>query len=107
MLATNIMLDMGANCLKYLRNLPSLIEEKFLRGEHITRHQRGLWNGIWFNMLTETTFMKYGKGPRGLIGIMLQKHSVKQWTCSLHISTQILKDSDEMCGGIQKEVTST
>ena len=49
--------------------------------------------------------MKYGKGPRGLIGIALQQLSVKKWGDSLHVSPQILKDLDEMHGGIQKEVT--
>ena len=81
-----------------MRKFPSLKEEKFLRGEHITRHQQGLWS-------IETIFMKYGKGPRGLIGITLQQRSVKKWAYSLHISTQVLKDLDEMRGGIQKEVT--
>ena len=65
----------------------SLIEEKFFHNEHITRHQQGLWNDIWSDMLIETTFMKYGTGPRGLIDITLQQCSVKKWDYSLHVST--------------------
>ena len=79
-----------------MKNLPSEIEERFLRGEHTTRHQRGLWNGIWSDMHIETTFMKYGKGPGGLIGVTLQQRSVKKWAYSLHVTTQILKDLAEM-----------
>ena len=79
-----------------MRNLPPEIEERFLRGEHTTRHQRGLWNGIWSDMLIETTFMKYGKGPGGLIGVTLQQRSVKKWAYSLHVTTQILKDLEDM-----------
>ena len=36
----------GTYYLNDMRKLPSSIEKKFLRGEHTTRHRRGLWNGI-------------------------------------------------------------
>ena len=60
------------------------------------RHQRGLWNAIWSAMFIETTFMRYGKGPGGLIGVTLKPKAVKKWANSLHICTQVLKDLDEM-----------
>ena len=89
-----------------MRRLPSSIEKKCLRGEHTTRHRRELWNGICSDMLIETTFMKYGKGPGGLIGITLQQGSVKKWAYSLHVLTQILHDLDEMRNARStKEVT--
>ena len=37
----------------YLRNtetLPCEVLEKFMKGEHVMRHQEGYWNGIWSNM---------------------------------------------------------
>ena len=52
----------------YLRNMEKLPQEvllKFMKGEHVMRHQQGNWNGIWSGMYIETTFMCYGKGPGG------------------------------------------
>ena len=62
--------------LYYLRSseaLPDEICRQFLQGEHVTRHLAGAWNGMWTDMMIETTFMRYGKGPRGLIGITLKQ----------------------------------
>ena len=47
-------------------------------------------------MFIETTFMKYGKGPGGLVGVTLQPNVVKKWANRFHITTQILKDLDDM-----------
>ena len=47
--------------LVYLRSMEKLegdILDRFMRGEHVTRHQRGLWNGMWTDMYLETTCMR-------------------------------------------------
>ena len=67
-----------------------------MKGEHIMRHEQGHWNGIWSNMYIETTFMHYGKGPGGIVGVTLKPNVVKKWANSLHIPTEILKDLDNM-----------
>jgi hypothetical protein len=38
-----------------MKRLPEYIFQKFLKGEHVTRHQRGYWNGMWSDMFIETT----------------------------------------------------
>ena len=48
--------------------LPSKVEQQFLRGERILHHMEGLWNGIPSDQFIETTWMKRGKGPSGIIG---------------------------------------
>jgi len=55
--------------LRQMENLPEDVLSHFGAGEHIMRHQAGLWNGIWSDMFIETTFMRYGHGPGGLAGI--------------------------------------
>ena len=40
--------------------------------------------------------MRYGKGPRGIVGVTLQPNLVREWGNSLHITTQTLKDLDNM-----------
>ena len=60
------------------------------------RHQQGHWNGVWSDMYIEATFMHYGKGPGGIVGVTLKPGVVKKWANSLYICTEILKDLDEM-----------
>lgn len=40
--------------------------------QHVTRHQKGYWNGIWSDMFIESTFMCYGKGPGSTVEVTLQ-----------------------------------
>ena len=60
------------------------------------RHQTGLWNGMWSDMFIETTFMRYGHGPGGLIGITVKPSALKHWALSLHICSHLIKDLAEM-----------
>ena len=67
--------------LYYLRNMesmPKFCQGQFLKGEHFMGHAPGLWNGIWSDMFIKKTFMSYGHGKRGIIGVT-SKHS----KCSL------------------------
>ena len=85
--------------LYYLRSseaMPDEICRQFLQGEHVTRHLAGAWNGMWTDMMIETTFMRYGKGLRSLIGITLKPNVMKTWALSLHICCRIQKDIREM-----------
>ena len=79
-----------------MHRLPDDVLEKFLKGEHVMRHNPGLWNGIWSAMFIETTFMRYGKGPGGIVGVMLKASTVKRWALSLHIISRIESDNEEM-----------
>ena len=60
-----------------MEKLPKHILESFLKGEHVMRHQESYWNGKWSDMLIKTTFMKYGKGPGGLVGVTLEPKTMK------------------------------
>ena len=51
---------------------------------------------MWSDMFIETTFMRYGKGPGGLIGITLKPEVVKKWAYSLQICTKILHNLQKM-----------
>ena len=64
------------------RNIETLtceVLEKFLKGQHVMRHQKGYWNGIWSDMFTKTTFLRYVKGPGGIVGVTLKPNVVKKW----------------------------
>lgn len=79
-----------------MERLPREILAEFLLGHHVMRHRRGLWNAIWSDMYIETTFMRYGKGPGGLIGITLKPSTVTRWALSLHICSLLLQDISSM-----------
>ena len=82
--------------IRCMNKLPPGVLRKFMAGEYVMRHQKGIFNGIWSDMHIETTFMRHGKGPRGLVGITLKPKAVKQWSLSLHACSQILQDLEEM-----------
>ena len=88
--------------LYYLRSMESLPKEelsKFMKGEHAMHHVPGLWNGIWSDMYIETTFMRYGHGPGGIIGITLKPETLKTWALSLHICSRLQQDIANFAGG--------
>ena len=36
-----------------------------MKGEHVMHHSAGLWNGIWSDIMIETTLIRYGHAPGG------------------------------------------
>ena len=71
-----------------MHKFPGNILDDFMKGEHVMRHQDGLWNSIWSDMLIETTNMRYDKGPDEMIGATTKPRSVQIWS-------EILKDLDQ------------
>lgn len=97
-------------CLVYLRSmqgLPPNVSEHFMAGEHVMRHQDGLWNGLWSDMFIETTYMRYGHGPSGIIGSTLNETTLAIWAYSHCTLTQIQKDLHEMRTGTSDEAVVT
>ena len=43
-------------------------------------------------MFIETTYMRYGHGPSGIIGKTLQPAQLKKWANGLHICTNLIRD---------------
>ena len=83
----------------YLRSMEKLdgdILHRFMNGEHVMRHRKGLWNGIWSDMYIETTFMRYGHGPNGIVGITLKPSTLKKWAYSMHTCSQMVNDIEGM-----------
>ena len=75
-----------------MEDLPPEVLSSFLAGEHVMRHQDGLWNGMWSEMFFETAFVRYGHGPGGVIGITLKPSTLKRWALSPHVCCQVKKN---------------
>jgi hypothetical protein len=95
--------------LYYLRSMQRLhpaVLKQFMEGEHVMHHQDGLWNGIWSDLFIETTYMRYGKGPSGIIGSTLNDSTLAIWALSLSIFGQLKNDLEALQDGhVQKVVT--
>ena len=89
----------GLYYLRSMERLPENVLKRFLNGEHVMRHNPGVWNGIWSDMFIETTFMRYGKGPGGLVGVTLKPSTVKQWALSVRTTSRVESDIDEIRHG--------
>ena len=55
----------GLCYLREIERLPQEVLSHFMKDEHIMHHSAGLWNGIWSDMMIETTFMWHGHAPGG------------------------------------------
>ena len=91
----------GLYYLRSIASMPKEVLEKFLKGEHVTRHISGLWNGMWTDMMIETTFMKYAKGPHGIIGFTLRPETLNTWALSLHMTCMLEDDLSNITSGEQ------
>ena len=68
----------------------------FMKGELVMHHSAGLWNGIWSDMMIETTLMRYGHAPGGIVGITLKPETLKVLAFSLHECSRLESDLDDM-----------
>ena len=66
-----------------METLPSVVLKHFMQIEHVMRHIPGVWNAIWSDMFIETTFMRYGHGKRGIIGLTLEPETLEIWGLSM------------------------
>jgi len=82
----------GTYCLYDMKSYQSILD-KFLWGEHSTWHNGGLLNGIWSDVIIETSFRRYGKGPGRMIGLTLNEKSVRKWAFGLNICMKIFRRS--------------
>ena len=91
----------------YLMNieiLPANIIKGFLEGNHVMRHQRGIWNGISSDMFIESTFMRYGHSRTGVIGLTLKPETLKVWALSRHICSKMLLQLEDVRGSGNGEI---
>ena len=79
-----------------MEKLPPHVEILFLKGQHVTRHIQGIWNGLWSDQFIESTLMRYGHSIGGIIGITLKSKALKIWALSRHICCKIESDMREM-----------
>ena len=93
--------------LRSMEKLPGIVLDKFLEGDHAMHHKKGIWNGIWSDMMIETTYMKYGKGPSGLIGITTNPRSVQIWSNSHHIVNETLRNLERFTQEERDDVITT
>jgi hypothetical protein len=81
-----------------MESLPDNVRGHFMDGQHVMRHVAGIWNGIWSDMFIETTFMRYGHGQGGIIGITLKPETLKTWALSRHICGHLESNIADMVG---------
>ena len=53
--------------------LPGHILGSFLKAQYVMHYQKETYNGIWRAMMIENTYMRYGKGPGGNIGVKMDQ----------------------------------
>ena len=82
----------GLYYLLFMESMPEDCCSRFMNGEHVMRHNGGIWNAIWNDMFIETTFMRYDHGNKMIIGITMKPETLKTWSLSLHICSRLEED---------------
>ena len=82
--------------MRTMEKLPEYLVKKFMNGEHMVRIQNGLFNGIWSGMAIESSYMKVGKGPAGVIGVTTNHRSVSIWSNSHHLCGELLIELSDL-----------
>ena len=67
-----------------------------MAGQHVMRHQDGLWNAMWSDLFIETTYMRYGHGPSGIIGSTLNESTMAIWALSQSACAQVRHEIEAM-----------
>lgn len=84
----------GLFYLRAMEKMPVSVMKKFLNGDHVMRHMPGFWTGMEFRAIC-------GLKPHSCALITLKPETLKTWTLSLHICTQLEEDlvsiSQEEC----------
>ena len=96
----------GLYYIRTMAAMPEDVRQHFVNGEHTMHHNPGLFNGIWSDMAIETTFMRYGHGQSGIIGITLRPETLKTWAYSLHACNTVVSNLDAMRTQEKSEPTS-
>ena len=97
----------GVYYLRSMNHLPSDVQQRFINGEQTMRHNQGIWNGVWSDMFIETTYMRYGHGPSGIIGTTTKPETLKTWALSMHACTTLITDLLDMDGSRSDAVKFT
>ena len=69
--------------------MPIDILKQSMKGEHTMHHNPGIFNGVWSDMFIESTYMRYGHGPGGVVGVTLKPGTLETWSLSLHLCAQL------------------
>ena len=86
----------GLYYLREIEAMPDIVRQHFVKGEHTMHHNAGLFNDIWSDMAIKSTFMRYGHGQSGIIGITLRPETLKTWAYSLHACKTVVSNMDQM-----------
>ena len=79
-----------------METLPGNVLNPLIKRERVVRLQHRFWYAIWMNMAIESTYMRIGKEPSGLISVTTQKRTVKVWANSYHLCNELLSELDTL-----------
>ena len=72
----------GILYLRLMQHLHPVLLKRFMAGEHVMHHTERLWNGIWSDLYTDSTYMRNGHDPSLIIGATLSETTLATWALS-------------------------
>ena len=77
--------------MRTMERIPDEVLKRLMMGEHVMRHKPGLWYGM-YGMFIETTYMRCGHGPNGIVDITLKPNALKKWVLRMYTCGQLVQD---------------
>ena len=83
----------GTFYVHHIKSLPKSTLEKVLKEDFFMRHIPGIYNATWTDMFIETTYMRLGHGPAGVVGLATDYEQMKK--CALSVA---------LCGEVSQNI---
>ena len=88
-----------------MSNTPKDVLAEFMKENHVMRHIPGIWNGMWSDMIIDTTIMRCDHGPGGMVGLTLHQNSLDKWALSMHMYSPLEHQLLQLKESSSEEVT--
>ena len=75
--------------------------------EELLSQMSGFWNGIWSDLFIETTYMRCGHGPAGIVGSTLNESTLTIWALSHSTCAQLMNDLEVMKDGEEQKIVTS
>ena len=69
--------------------MPSDTLKKILHEDFFMRHIPGIYNSLWTDMFIESTYMRLGHGPAGVVGLATNYDQMTKWALSFALCGEV------------------
>ncbi len=85
----------------HMKCLPPEMMKRLQNGAFV-RHFPGIYNATWTDMFIETTYMRLGHGPSGVVGVATDYNQMVKWALSFALCGEVSQNVRTMTNSEQE-----